>query len=100
MRALLEGLVVVEPGSLLGQRPLSIALLTNRTRAAERRRVLAGLADGTIDLAIGTHALIQEGIEFRSLGVAVVDEQHRFGWSSVPHCAARVPADRCRTSWS
>ena len=79
VRALLEGLVVAEPGSLLGQRPLSIALLTNRTRAAERRRVLAGLADGTIDLAIGTHALIQEGIEFRSLGVAVVDEQHRFG---------------------
>jgi ATP-dependent DNA helicase RecG len=79
VRALLEGLVVAEPGSLLGQRPLSVALLTNRTRAAERRRVLAGLADGTIDLAIGTHALIQDGIAFHSLGVAVVDEQHRFG---------------------
>jgi ATP-dependent DNA helicase RecG len=79
VRSLLEGFVVAEPGSLLGQRPLHVALLTNRTRAAERRRVLAGLADGTIDLAIGTHALIQEGIEFRSLGVAVVDEQHRFG---------------------
>ena len=59
--------------------PLQVALLTNRTRAAERRRVLAGLADGTIDLAIGTHALIQDGVEFHSLGVAVVDEQHRFG---------------------
>ncbi len=79
VRTLLSGLVVTEPGSLLGERPLQVALLTNRTRAAERRRVLAGLADGTIDLAIGTHALIQDGIEFHSLGVAVVDEQHRFG---------------------
>ncbi len=79
VRALLDGFTVAEPGSLLGERPLGVALLTNRTRAAERRRVLAGLADGTIDLAIGTHALIQEGVEFRSLGVAVVDEQHRFG---------------------
>ena len=79
VRSLLEGLTVAEPGSLLGERPLGVALLTNRTRAAERRRVLAGLADGTIDLAIGTHALIQEAVEFKSLGVAVVDEQHRFG---------------------
>ncbi len=79
VRALLDGLVVVEAGSLLGERPLQVALLTNRTRAAERRRVLAGMADGTIDLVIGTHALISEGVEFRSLGVAVVDEQHRFG---------------------
>jgi ATP-dependent DNA helicase RecG len=46
---------------------------------AERRRVLGGLADGTVDLVIGTHALIQEGVDFRSLGVVVVDEQHRFG---------------------
>lgn len=79
VRSLLDGFSVAEPGSLLGERPLAVALLTNRTRAADRRRVLAGLADGTIDLAIGTHALIQEGVEFRSLGVAVVDEQHRFG---------------------
>ena len=41
--------------------------------------MLAGLADGTVDLVIGTHALIQEGVEFHSLGVVVVDEQHRFG---------------------
>jgi ATP-dependent DNA helicase RecG len=54
-------------------------LLTNRTPAGERRRILADLAGGGIDLAIGTHALISEGIEFRSLGVVVIDEQHRFG---------------------
>ena len=61
------------------ERPLRVELLTNRTTAAERRRILAGLAAGEVDLAIGTHALIQEGIEFRSLGVVVIDEQHRFG---------------------
>ena len=41
--------------------------------------MLAGLADGTVDIAIGTHALIQEAVAFHSLGVVVVDEQHRFG---------------------
>ncbi len=47
--------------------------------AKERRAVLAGLADGSLDLAFGTQALIQEGVEFARLGLAVVDEQHRFG---------------------
>jgi ATP-dependent DNA helicase RecG len=77
--ALLEGLEVEEEGSLLGNRPLAVRLLTNRTPAAERKKLFAGLEDGTIDLVIGTHALIQEGVAFKSLGVAVVDEQHRFG---------------------
>ena len=56
-----------------------VALLSGSLKAAERRRVLAGLADGSIDIAIGTHALFQEGVVFRDLGLAVVDEQHRFG---------------------
>ena len=60
-------------------RELRVELLTNRTTAAERRRILAALSGGEVDIAIGTHALIQEGIEFRSLGVVVIDEQHRFG---------------------
>ena len=60
-------------------RDLRVDLLTNRTTAAERRRIHAGLADGSIDIVIGTHALIQESIEIRSLGVVVIDEQHRFG---------------------
>ena len=58
---------------------LRMALLTGRDTAAERRRTLEGLASGAIDIAIGTHALIQESVAFRDLGLAVVDEQHRFG---------------------
>ena len=58
---------------------LHMAILTGRDTPAERRRTLEGLRSGTIDIAIGTHALIQEGVAFRDLGLAVVDEQHRFG---------------------
>src|SRR6202035_3389028 len=47
--------------------------------AATRRAQLAALAAGEIDIALGTHALFQESVEFRDLGLAVVDEQHRFG---------------------
>jgi ATP-dependent DNA helicase RecG len=54
-------------------------LLTSSVPAAQRRRVRERLASGETDIAVGTHALIQEEVEFRSLAVAVVDEQHRFG---------------------
>ena len=79
VRRLVEGVTVPDPRNLFGDRPLRVNLLTSRVTGNERREVLAGLADGTIDVAIGTHALIQEGVEFHSLGVVVVDEQHRFG---------------------
>lgn len=61
--------------------PLGIgtALLTGSTRTAERRRIAEGLADGSIHMLIGTHALIEDAVEFRDLGLAVIDEQHRFG---------------------
>ena len=65
--------------TLMPERPLRVALLTNRTSAAERARLHAGLADGTVDILIGTHALLTEQVAFRSLGVVVIDEQHRFG---------------------
>ncbi|MET0428648.1 MAG: ATP-dependent DNA helicase RecG, partial [Microvirga sp.] len=58
---------------------LTITLLTAREKGAERRRILAGLADGSLQIAVGTHALFQEGVAFHDLGLAVVDEQHRFG---------------------
>jgi ATP-dependent DNA helicase RecG len=58
---------------------LRIVLLTGRDKASERNRTLAALAAGEIDLAVGTHALFQESVAFADLGLAVVDEQHRFG---------------------
>ncbi|TPQ49638.1 ATP-dependent DNA helicase RecG [Prosthecomicrobium hirschii] len=58
---------------------LGIAILTGREKGREREAILAGLADGSIAIAVGTHALFQEGVEFRDLALAVVDEQHRFG---------------------
>jgi ATP-dependent DNA helicase RecG len=58
---------------------LRIALITGRDKPAERARTLNALASGDIDLAVGTHALIEEGVAFLDLALAVVDEQHRFG---------------------
>ncbi len=58
---------------------LRLALFTGRDTAATRRTAQAALAAGEIDIAVGTHALFQESVEFRDLGLAVVDEQHRFG---------------------
>jgi ATP-dependent DNA helicase RecG len=66
-------------GRLLGDAPVQAALLTGSVSGKARERIMAGLAEGGIDLAIGTHALIQEGVEFRRLGLAIIDEQHRFG---------------------
>ena len=57
----------------------NVAKLTGSTTAAEKRRIKAGLADGSLHLVIGTHALIEEDIVFADLGLAVCDEQHRFG---------------------
>jgi ATP-dependent DNA helicase RecG len=55
------------------------ALLTSSVTGERRREILAGLADGSVDVIIGTHALVEEHVEFKRLGLAVVDEQHRFG---------------------
>ena len=58
---------------------LRLALLTGRDKGAGRDKILKRLAEGSIDVVIGTHALFQESVVFRDLGLAVVDEQHRFG---------------------
>ncbi len=58
---------------------LRVALMTGRDKASERRDTLAALAKREIDIAVGTHALFQESVVFADLGLAVVDEQHRFG---------------------
>ncbi len=60
-------------------RPVRVALLTGSQKSAIRAETLQALAAGEIDIAVGTHALIQEGVAFHNLGLAIIDEQHRFG---------------------
>ncbi|MBI5526346.1 MAG: ATP-dependent DNA helicase RecG [Deltaproteobacteria bacterium] len=57
----------------------SIALLTGAVRGAEREEVLSGIASGRVNIVVGTHAVLEEQVEFGRLGLAVIDEQHRFG---------------------
>jgi ATP-dependent DNA helicase RecG len=64
---------------LLRGRPYAVERLTAAVQGKDRIRVVAALADGSVDLAVGTQALIQEGTRFRRLGLVVIDEQHRFG---------------------
>ena len=64
---------------LLESSRFRMALVTGATPARQRREALAELAGGSIHMAIGTHALVEEGVAFRSLGLVVIDEQHRFG---------------------
>jgi ATP-dependent DNA helicase RecG len=73
--ALLAPLGVNAPGGV------RVELLTAATTATERRRIRDDLARGDVDLVVGTHALIQQGVGFAGLGVVVIDEQHRFGVS-------------------
>ena len=76
------------PGS-----PLPRALLTGSTPAARRREILARLATGELGLVVGTHALIEDTVEFAALAVAVVDEQHRFGVRQRAALDAKAPGD-------
>ena len=79
LRRDLEGLDLSDGAVLTGRRPLSIRVLTSRVRASERQSVLDGLRDGTVDIVVGTHSLLSDEVRFRSLGMIVIDEQHRFG---------------------
>lgn len=65
--------------ALLKEIPLQIALLTGNTKSAEKKKILKGLSDGTIHIIVGTHSLIEDKVQFKNLGLAVIDEQHRFG---------------------
>ncbi len=64
---------------LLGDLPVRVQLLTGRMSAAEGRAARERIASGEAEIVVGTHALIQESVQFHRLGVAIVDEQHRFG---------------------
>ncbi|MCB9008694.1 MAG: ATP-dependent DNA helicase RecG [Ardenticatenaceae bacterium] len=72
---------------------LRICLLTGSTSAAEKTRIYDELSNDQIDLAIGTHALIQENVTFSNLALAIVDEQHRFGVDQRQALRAKGPAD-------
>jgi ATP-dependent DNA helicase RecG len=65
--------------NLLKEMPVEVRLLTGSTKTAERRRILKDLEEGNVHILIGTHAIIEEVVQFRNLGLAIVDEQHRFG---------------------
>ncbi|RLD26068.1 MAG: ATP-dependent DNA helicase RecG [Bacteroidetes bacterium] len=65
--------------SMLTDMPIEIRLLTGSTKTAERKEIHQGLQDGTVSIIIGTHALIEKEVKFKNLGIAVIDEQHRFG---------------------
>ncbi len=58
---------------------INVMLLTGSTRSKARRELLAGLADGSVHIVVGTHALIEDSVVFKNLALAVIDEQHRFG---------------------
>ncbi|MCZ2276473.1 MAG: ATP-dependent DNA helicase RecG [Bacteroidia bacterium] len=65
--------------SLIRDLPVKVSLLTGSTKSVQRKKILESLADGSLHILIGTHALIEETVRFRQLGLAVIDEQHRFG---------------------
>lgn len=64
---------------LLKDMPVQVRLLTGSTKTKERRVILQELKDGLVHIIVGTHAVIEEKVEFKNLGLAIVDEQHRFG---------------------
>ncbi|EQD46489.1 ATP-dependent DNA helicase RecG, partial [mine drainage metagenome] len=79
MNDLLSELNVSDAATLSRNRPLAIGLLTSSISAKERALLLDRLKNKELDLVVGTHALVMEGVEFASLGMVIIDEQHRFG---------------------
>ena len=64
---------------LLAPLGIEVGLLTGSTKTAERRTILTGIEQGTMKIVVGTHALIEDAVRFKNLGLAVIDEQHKFG---------------------
>ena len=92
--ALLDGFTVEDTVSLLPERPLRVELLTNGVSTADRKRILAQTLSGEVDILIGTHSLIQDSVQFFSLGMAVIDEQHRFGVEQRAVLRDKGPGDK------
>ncbi len=74
-----RGLTIKDESVLGGERPVVVGLLTGSTKAKERQGIIDSLASGSIDILVGTHSLLNDEIRFASLGLVVIDEQHRFG---------------------
>ena len=74
---------------------LRCALLTGSTKARERRDILENLALGSIDLCIGTHALLTEDVSYARLGLVITDEQHRFGVNQRAARRRKIPTCWC-----
>ncbi|HEY8081217.1 MAG TPA: ATP-dependent DNA helicase RecG, partial [Acidimicrobiales bacterium] len=79
VRTLLEGLSIPDDTRLGASRPVAVSLLTSRVKGVDRRRTIEGLKRGSVDLVVGTHALLTDDVRFHALGAVVIDEQHRFG---------------------
>ncbi len=80
---------------LLAPFKLEIALLTKSTEKKRRERLLAELRQGKVDLVVGTHALLQDEVDFKKLGLVVVDEQHKFGVVQRSRLLERKPVPHC-----
>jgi len=81
-------------GRLLGGTGISFALLTGSTPKPARQKILGGLARGEIDLLVGTHALLEEPVQFHGLGLCVIDEEHRFGVRQRTSLDSKAPDGR------
>nr|WP_041347692.1 ATP-dependent DNA helicase RecG [Niastella koreensis] len=64
---------------LLSELPVKVRMLTGSTKTKERKEILKGLEEGTIHFVVGTHAILEDTVKFKNLGLAIIDEQHRFG---------------------
>lgn len=64
---------------MLGTLPVRVELLTGSTKQKERKPILEGLENGNVDILVGTHAILEDNVQFHNLGIVVIDEQHRFG---------------------
>src|SRR5690606_7675377 len=93
--------------AMAGPTGVQIALLTGRDKGRARESILMGLMDGSIDMIVGTHAIFQESVAYKNLGLVAIDEQHRFGVSQrllltqkgkvTPHCLAMTATPIPRT---
>ena len=74
---------------LLQDLHINIALLTGSTKKKERTLIHEQLADGSLQIVIGTHALLEDVVTFNNVGLVIIDEQHRFGWHKEPNSGTK-----------